>query len=199
MSLSSVKFIPELNYYYGNFVKNSRLNKYKIKIPPLFSESIVTPKSFLQLLFDDNWPNIYTNYIFCYRQETSQSAWPSVIKDRINLYSNSSQYYILDDTNNIDSSAANIFSLQSDDITMLDKLLQYRLDSSSVTIADIDSTSLSTNLSLMIYRYLDLQINDNYQPYNNTTLIADSSIILEVMYESYLIEKMFLYIADRGS
>jgi hypothetical protein len=82
---------------------------------------------------------------------------------------------------------------------MLDKLLEYRLDGTSVTLVDIDSTALSTNLSILIYRYLDLRINNNYQLYNNTTLIANLSIILEVSYEAYLIEKMFLYISDKGT
>jgi len=192
-ALSSVKFIGELNYYFREFVKVSSLNKYL--------ESIITPKSFIELLFSDSWPKIYTDYIYCYRQETSQSSWPSTVRDRINLYSNSSQYYMLANSNEggLDSTSTNIFQLQSDDITMLDKLLEYRLDGTSVTLADIDSTSLLTNLSILIYRYLDLKINNNYHAYNNTTLIADSSKILEVSYESYVIENMFIYISDKGT
>jgi len=201
MSISSVVFIPELNYYFGEFVRNTKLNKYQIKSPASFLESIITPKSFIELLFNDSWPSIYTDYIYCYRQETSQSAWPSSIKNRINLYSNSSQYYVLADSNEsgIDSTSSNIFLLQQDDLTMLDKLLEYRLDGTSVTIADIDSTALTTNLSILIYQYLDLKINNNYQAYNNTVLIADQSKILEVMYEEYVIENMFNYVSERGS
>jgi len=199
MPLSSVKFIGELNYYFGSFIRTSKVNKYQIKIPASFSSSIITPKSFIQLLFDDNWPSLYTDYIYCYRQETSQSAWASTIKDRINLYSNASQYYTLSNSNSLDSTATNIFQLQVDDILMLDKLLEYRLDGTSVTLVAIDSTALSTNLSILIYRYLDLKINNNYSPYNNTTLIADPSIILETSYESYVVENMFNYISDKGT
>lgn len=201
MPLSSVKFVPELNYYFGSFVKISELNKNQVKIPASFSSSIITPKSFIELLFNDEWPTIYTDYIYCYREETSQSAWASTIKDRINLYSNSSHYYVLANSNEagIDSTSSNIFLLKQDDILMLDKLLEYRLDSTGTVLTDIDSTALATNLSIMIYLYLDLKINNNYQIYNNLILIADSSIILEVMYESYLIENMFNYISDKGT
>jgi len=199
MSLSSTILVPELQYYFGSFVKSSRLNKYQMKIPATFSDSIVTPASFIQLLFDDDWPSIYTSYKYCYRRITDKSSWPSTLRDRICLYSQSAQYYELDDTNCLDSTSTNIFLLQSDDITMLDKLLEYRLDGTSVTIADIDSTALTTNLSLMIYLYLDLQLNNKYQPYNDTTLIADSTKMLEVSYEAYLIEKMFLYISVKGT
>lgn len=199
MPLSSTNLIPELQYYFGSFLRSSRLNKYQIKIPATFSESIVTPASFIQLLFDDNWSSTYTSYKYCYREETSKSAWPSTLRDRACLYSQSAKYYTLDDTNNLDSTSTNIFQLQSDDLTMLDKLLEYRLDSTVVILTDIDSTALTTNLSMLIYRYLDLQINNNYQAYNNTTLISSASIILEVSYETYLIEKMFLYITNKGT
>jgi len=197
--LSSTIIVPELQYYFGNFLLSSQLNKYQIKIPATFSQSIVTPTSFIQLLFDDSWPVIYTSYKYCYAEETDKSSWPSTLRDRGCIYSQSVKYYNLSSSNNIDSTSSNIFNLKSDDLMMLDRLLTYRIDSSSANISDIDSTSLTTNLSLMIYRYLDLQINNNYQPYNNTTLIADASILLEVMYEVYLIEKMFQYISDEGT
>lgn len=197
--LSSTIIVPELQYYFGNFLISSNLNKYQIKIPVSFSETITTPTSFLQLLFDDSWPVIYTSYKYCYSEETDKSVWPSTLRDRGCIYSQSVKYYNLSSTNNIDSTSSNIFSLQQDDLMMLDRLLTYRIDSSSATIADIDSTALTTNLSLMIYRYLDLQINNNYQPYNDTTLIANASILLEVMFEVYLIEKMFNNISDRGT
>jgi hypothetical protein len=197
--ISSTILVPELQYYFGYFVKSSRLNKYQINIPATFSETIVSPASFIQLLFDDNWPSIYTSYKYCYREITDKSQWPSALRDRLCLYSQSAKYYVLNDINNLDSTSTNIFQLKQDDIKMLDKLLEYRLDGTSVTLVDIDSTALSTNLSILIYRYLDLRINNNYQLYNNTTLIANLSIILEVSYEAYLIEKMFLYISDKGT
>ena len=201
MSLSSTKFVTELQYYFENFVEGSQLNKYQLKSPTTFSSAYITPASFIQLLFDDNWPSTYTSYKYCYKL-LNRTSWTGAIRDRLGIYSQSAQYYIIDPecpTNCNDSTSNNIFLLQSDDFTMLDKLLQYRLDDTSVTIADIDSTALTTNLSLMVYRYLDLKLNNNYLPYNNTTLISSTSFVLEVCYESYLIENMFLYMADRGS
>ena len=200
MSLNSVKFVPELQYYFEKFVESSSLNKYQFRSPATFSESYTTPASFTELLFADNWPSIYTSYKYCYR-ELDRTSWTGSIRDRLGIYSQSAQYYIIDEEcpTGCNNSTSNIFQLQTDDITMLDKLLQWRLDSTSVTIADIDSTALVTNLSILIYRYLDLKLNNNYTAYNNTTLIADQTRILEVVYESYVIENMFNYMADKGS
>jgi len=200
MPLSSTKFITELQFYFENFVENGQLNKYQFKSPATFSSDYITPASFIQLLFDDNWPSSYTSYKYCYRL-LNRTLWTGSIRDRLGVYSQSAQYYVIDEECPIgcDSTSTNIFSLQNDDFTMLDKLLQYRLDNTSVTIANIDSTALTTNLSLMIFRYLDLKLNNNYLDYNNTILISNAEIVLEVCYEAYLIENMFLYIADKGS
>lgn len=201
MPLSSTKFVPELQYYFEIYVKSSQLNKYQFKTPSTFSETYVTPSSFIQLLFDDNWPSIYRSYKYCYRS-LDRSSWSGPIRDRLGVYSQSAQYYVIDETcpiNCNDSTSSNIFLLQDDDFTMLDKLLQYRIDDTSVTIADIDSTALVTNLSKLIYKYLDLKLNNNYSAYNNTTLISNPDIALEVCYEAYLIETMFLYMAAKGT
>ena len=199
MILTSTILIPELQYYSALFLKSLTLNKNNLKIPASFSEIYTTPTSFIQLLFDDNWPKLYTSYKYLYTLVSSKSSWPQVFRDRALIYPNSAQYYMLSPDDQTSSTNINIFNLKNDDFLLLNKLLEYRLDSTSVTITDIDSTSLTTNLSIMIYKYLDLKLNNRYQSYNNTVLISDSTKPLEVLYESHLIENFFVFMTNKGT
>lgn len=199
MILSSTILIPELQYYSELFLKSLTLNKNNLKIPASFSSIYTTPTSFIQLLFDENWPRLYTSYKYLYTMVTSKSSWPQVFRDRTLIYPESAQYYILSPDDQTSSTNINIFNLRSDDFLLLDKLLEYRLDSTSVVLTDIDSTALTTNLSIMIYKYLDLKLNDRYQSYNNITLISDSTRPLEVLYEAYLIENFFIFMTSKGT
>ncbi len=196
--LASTIFIPELNYYSGLFLKKVTLNKNNLPIPAEFSEIFTTEKSFLQLLFDgENWPKNFLSYKYLYTL-TSRTSWPQIFKDRLLIYPASAQCYMLSPVDETSSTNMNIFNLRCDDFIMLDKLLSYYLDSTSVTITDIDSTALITNLSILIYKYLDLKLNNNYQSYNNTILISDGTKPLEVLYETYLIENFFTFMTNKG-
>jgi hypothetical protein len=199
MILSSTILVAELQYYSELFLKSLTLNKNNLKIPASFSSIYTTPTSFIQLLFDENWPTLYTSYKYLYTMVTSKSSWPQVFRDRTLIYPESAQYYILSPDDQTSSTNINIFNLRSDDFLLLDKLLEYRLDSTSVVLTDIDSTALTTNLSIMIYKYLDLKLNDRYQSYNNTTLISDSTRPLEVLYEAYLVENFFIFMTSKGT
>lgn len=198
MTLSSTILIPELQYYSEQFLKSLTLNKNNIPIPATFAEVYTIPQSFVQLLFDENWPKLYTSYKYLYTL-VSRTAWPQVFKDRLLIYPASGQCYMLSPVDETSSTNINIFNLRSDDFTMLNKLLDYRLDSTSVTLIDIDSTALTTNLSIMIYRYLDLKINEHYQYYNNTILISDATKPLEVLYETFLLENFFVFMTNKGT
>jgi hypothetical protein len=97
---------------------------------------------------------------------------------------------------------------------MLDALLAYRQDSTSVVLIDstsnvivTDSTSgittvyatldsLSTSLSKEIYLYLQFKINDNYDLYDGSNIISDCSL-LATCFELKLIDEYFQYMTSR--
>ena len=100
----------------------------------------------------------------------------------------------------------NFFCLKTDDFTMLNKLLQYRQDSSSTTIVDIVYSDLETCLSRLIYIYLDLKLNENYSLYDNLELISGPecceecgccNLCLLYPYETYVGEEIFKFISGR--
>jgi hypothetical protein len=191
MVLLSTKLVPELQYYFSTFLRASTLNKYSITYPAVLDcPCLDQNKSFIRLLFDDNWPKTYTSYRYLYREETNKGSWPEQVKTRLCLYPVSGKCYLSD--RDPPEANINLFNLQDDDILVLDKLLEYRCaDSTSIITLDIDYNLLTTNLSKMIFLYLDLKINGSYERYNDETLISAESSVLECLYEVYLGENMF--------
>jgi len=212
--------VPELQNYYTKFISEGQLNKNGISHSVRICHSFMNKNSFLRLLFEDVWPKIYNSYRYLYRDDANNLGWPAIIRDRAMVYPLSSKYYKSDD----DSTAVcniNAFNLSDNDLVLLDALLKYRLtDATSLIVIDstsvtdpifIDSTSADTTavltvnyerlsrFSKLVFQYLNLEVNQDISYYNNTTLIADKDSVLESTYESYVLEKMFVFIADRGT
>jgi len=204
MTLASTKLVPELQYYFENFIRFSIINKNQIPAPVTIEDTYIPQQSFIELLFNDDYS--YTSYKYHYSESASRSTIPLEYLDRIMLYPASGKYMELNDT------GENLFLLQSNDFTMLDALLSYRLDSTSLTIIDttgtisFDSTSVilyadfdsfTTSLSKLIFLYLDLKIRDNTENYNNISLISNGGL-LPSCYEAYILDEFFKIISARG-
>jgi hypothetical protein len=165
----------------------------------------LTGGTVVELLCNENFP--YDSYTYLYKNEDRRQCWPTITRQRLMIYP-SSKYYIPD------NSGDNIFDLKTQDFTLLDTLLQYRHDSTSLTIVDstsislvTDSTantailyanfeSLNTPLSKLIYLYLDLKIYNNYENYDNLTLITTGTL-LETCFELKLIDEYFAFMTNR--
>lgn len=157
--------------------------------------------SFIELLFNEDFSG--SEYKYKYKEETFGS-WPSVVVRRITIYP-SPKYLAQDDV-----LGENIFSLTSEEFSLLDSLLAYRMDATSLTIIDtsetyFDSTAtilycsynnLSSSLSKLIYLYLDLKINGNTDKYDNVNLISSGGLLTSC-YEAYVIDKYFAEVSAR--
>jgi hypothetical protein len=206
----SPKVVPELQHWFYDFVINSVVTKYVVPAPVDIDTQWMPQRSFIELLFNEQYP--YNSYEYRYKQNTNNSGWPSCVRTRIMIYGAAADYLVLDPTGD------NVFLLQQDDFTMLDALLAYRQDSTGVTMIDttagvtvFDSTSgvltvyydgLSTPLSKLIYLYLKLMIYSDISRYNNLTVISRTDtnptyIVLENMYELFLIDKYFTAVSNR--
>ena len=189
--LLSTKLVPELQYYFATFLRATILNKHGIFYPAVLDcPCLDGNKSFVRLLFDDKWPKAYTFYRYLYREETNKGSWPQQVRTRLSVYPSSGKCYLSD--RDPPEADINLFNLQSDDLLMLDKLLEYRTaDSTSTVVLTMDYDLLATTLSKMIFLYLDLKINGSYERYNDEALISSESSVLECFYEVYLVENMF--------
>jgi len=207
MTLASTILVGELQAWSHSFILGSTINKNAVPLPVDIGDVYLSPNSFIALLFNDDYDTVtYPNYKYLYKEE-SISCWPSTVKNRIMIYPISAKYLVIDD-----DEGTNVFTLQSDDFSLLDALLSYRGDSTGVIIVDsvttyFDSTAnilyatynnLSTILSKLIFLYLDLKLNDNYSNYNNTTLVSNGTI-LETLYEMYVMDQYFDFMSLRES
>lgn len=204
MTLASTNLVPELQYWFNYFVINSEVNKNQIPIPTTLDDVYLPQKSFIELLFNENYE--YDEYKYYYEQDTNKYGWPYIVKTRMGVYPSSAKYYTLSD-----STATNLFDLQEHDVTLLNALLAYRADSTAVSIIT-DSTAvafinnilyssynnLETNLSKLIFLYLDLKINENYSNYNNENLVSEGSL-LESLYETYVLDEMFKLVSNKST
>jgi len=217
---SSTIVMPELNHYFSKFLLEAKLNKSQYPGSIIFDNEVMVDnkQSFVRMLFDDEWPKLQTSYRYLYREETSLGSWPQVIIDRAMIYPTSAKYYVCDN----DSTAVcdiNAFNLQQNDLTILNALLINRTqDSSSLILLDttsvidpilIDSTSSEpskltvnftklSNLSKLVYVYLEYAIYKSFDHYNSEDLISNKTQVLETCYEAYVMERIFKYAADRG-
>jgi len=201
MTLASTALVPELQYYINNFVISSVVNKYEVPVPVTVDEIFLTPGTVVELLFADTFSS--STYTYLYKEE-DRASWPVLTRQRLMLYP-SSKYYIPSPT------GGNIFNLQGHDFVLLDSLLKYRQDSTSLTIVDSTSVSfvdsipailyanfetLNTPLSKLIYLYLQLKIYNNYSNYNNLNLITTGTL-LETCFELKLVDEFFTFMTDR--
>lgn len=207
MTLTSTRLVPELQKWFNDFVKNSSVNRYAVPMPVDIADVYLTPNSFIALLFNDSYDaSLYPEYKYLYKEEHI-SCWPNTAKTRLMIYPYCASYHVIDD-----DEGTNIFLLQNDDFTLLDALLSFRADSTALTIVDsvttyFDSTSnilyatygnLSTDLSKLIFLYLDLEVNGNFSNYNNSSLVSNGDL-LESFYEMYVIDKYFAFMTARES
>jgi hypothetical protein len=198
LTIASTIVVLELQYWIQKFIVESTVNKNGVPTPSSIDTLYLPQKSFIEMLFNDNYS--WEEYKYLYTEQP-KASWPSPISVRLNLYPASGKYYEISS----DSTGVNLFHLQSEDLTMLNTLLAYRIDSTSVSIIDstseisFDSTSniltcnysnFTTDLSKLIYLYLDLKINGNFSRYNNTTLISQGTL-LETFYELYVLDQFF--------
>lgn len=201
MPLLYTRVAPDLLYYGQQYVINSTANKAKIPIPPEIPVTIFgyDNRSFIRLLFDENWPINFHSYRYLYRNETCENTASEALRRRMRIYGEINNLYVCDN----DSTSVcniNLFNLQPDDLTMLDLLLTYRTDSTAfINISSIVYSNLNTVLSKLIHIYLNFKINNNYSDFDNAIPLSSSIQVLENFYESYLVDTIFKYISSLGS
>lgn len=120
----------------------------------------------------------------------------------------------------IDSTSSdNNFSLEADDFLLLNALNIYRCDSTALIVYEqvdnpsnslfrlpnelkwmlsLSFQSLSTPLSKLIFLYLNLKVNHEYDFYRWTSSNYIGTNLFEQLYETYVIDNVFQYIVKSG-
>jgi hypothetical protein len=210
-SLDSTIVVPELQLWSNRFVLSSIVNKYEVPYPVYDLTHCYPEGSFISMLFDDNYPHDFYEYL--YAQKEDRLSWPWVVRQRLLVYPRSGKYEIINN-----QTGTNLFLLQQDDFTMLDALLAFRMDSTSLTVIDDSSASVSlvydttsditiltasiatlnTELSKLIFIYLDLCVNGNTSNYDGITPISTDHA-LQTIYELYVLDKYYEIVSARNT
>jgi hypothetical protein len=190
------RLIPELQFYAESFMRKAKLNINQPDIPVTIDRAFLgIDNSFIRLLFDEEWPMLYDHYTFLFTP-VNRNYLPQDILMRLMLYPTTGTCLLCTS----DSTGGNVFNLQEDDYTMLDELLKYKLtDSTSEYHLTIDYDSLTTDLSKLIYIYLDIKVNHSYQYYREGNPISKLGDILTNVYEVFVGEFIFEYISNLGT
>ena len=215
--LTSYTIVPELQHWYNLFVVDSSIvTKDRIPPPVDIPELYLSNVSFISMLFNNSY--CQDSYQYKYKQETNVLCIPRVAYDRMIVYPGSSQYVNIDPAgDNIFALQADDFTLldallkyrtlicdstgvetacgvdaTSFDLVMVDSTSTSFVCDTTTNICILQASlgSLSTELSKLIYLYLDLKVNGNFLNYNNTSLISTGGM-LESCYESYLIDEYY--------
>jgi hypothetical protein len=206
--VASTIVVPELEIYSRRFIVDSRVNEFGVPFPPdIKVDTTCYPQgSFITMLFDECYDLDY--YEVLYAEILDKLSWPAVVRRRLNVYPISAKYM---EINNL--TGRNLFNLQTDDLTLLDSLLEYRqdttglvvIDTTSITTTTLDTSgsiailttslvSLSTELSQLIFVYLDLVINKSISNYNSNVPIS-TDYSLQTVYELFVVDKYFEYLS----
>jgi len=181
----SYRYIPELDYYFRSYwLSRGEITIDNINIPIVDSENQDLPTgSFLQLLFSQTFDSTSYTYLF---SETEIADLSKSLEERLKVSGSTTEVYMSTSS----SSGENIFSLEDDDLTLLSKLSSYRIGINP-NISSINYDNLSTNLSKLIYIYLDLVLNQSYSVLNSSTVIGDDDNALESLFELYVINESY--------
>lgn len=183
---------------------SAAINKYLVQPPTDIGTLFLGTNSFIEMLFNEDFAgNEYkTDYI-----EESFGLWPSVVVRRVQIYPGAKY---LSQAVDGDERAEDIWNFTNEEKAMLDALLAYRMDSTSLSFVDstttisFDSTAtilyaninnFTSKLAKLIYLYLDLKVNGNIANYNNLDLVSTGGL-LSTLYELYVINEFFRHTTD---
>jgi len=211
ISFSGYTLVPELQHWYKEFIIKSVINRDRIPPPSDINPINFPPQSFINLLLNDEYMADF--YEYTYTLVSDFFCVPRQASSRLQIYPGLWQYV------NLDPTGDNIFELNNHDLIMLDALLAYRNDSTSLTIIDSTSVSIITDataefsilyasydsldgcLAKLIYLYLQLQIYGSYQLYNNLDLVSSCDMhpksLLCNIFESYVMDAYFKFMMNR--
>lgn len=177
-------------YYTENMLVKSTLNRNFTLFSSIEESMLGENRSFIRLLFDDAWG--YLNYTYLYN-EYEYSNIPMTIRTRLSVIPGYKLYYT-DSSSNCD---INLYNITNENIELLNLLLEYRI-TGKVDISKIDVDKLTSNLSKIIYYFLQFELTKDCTQYIKlNTLCANSNSALESLYEMYVCNFMFEYLSNK--
>jgi len=180
--------IPDLNNSLEKYFLVERdITTIFLNSPEKFPDEFVTGKSVFDLLFNNYYS--YDEYIYTF-SPFDYSSFPSNIINRINSSINRPDVYVTD------ISGENIFNFTEEEIGMFDKLLEYR-NLQLNDLSGIDYSGMVSDLSKLIFIYLDIIRFKNHERINNLIdfqISEERNKLLNRLYYNYVMDEVHKYV-----
>lgn len=178
-------YLPELNYWFSQYwLLYGDVTVHQASIP-VIDDDIEDTSSVFCLLFNPAFSSLSYRYLFEKKTLLSRSK---KIVERLITYGSFSEIYEASEDGD------NILDFQDDDIFMFDTLLTLRL-TGECDIDEINYESLNTNISKLLFVYIDMLYNNNFECVNYLETI-DPSNIIEQMLKLFVINESHRAIRD---
>jgi len=177
-------FIPELNYHLYENIYGGTLNKKHFKVPIKTNSSWSVTNSVFNLLFNETFSA--PNYSYKFSELNFTELDDMDLKRRLSLHIVNLEIYVISDS----TEATNVFMFDDEELELLDRLYDFRLND-VVHIESITYEELESNFSKLLYIYLSYMNDGDFSLYNTNELICNNSRFIEIVFEKYLIDKMF--------
>jgi len=180
------QYIPELDYHFDQYWSTRgeiRINN--VFLPEVETEENNIPTgSFIELLFSQAF--VYDDYKYRF-EEIAYTLFTKPIRERLQNSSTLINCYISTDS----TSETNLFSLETTDLILLDKLKDYRQDVEGLNLDDVIYDDLTTALSKLIYIYLDIMLHNSYERFNTIDTLSTEDNLLCNLFETYVVNEAY--------
>lgn len=181
--MNLLQYIPDIDYWFAKYWgERGELTTVHIPVPEILSDLPPSAKgSFIQLLFSETFP--FDVYFYKFKS-VSITTFPKRIQERIRRKHNLDSYYFASSEGTID-----LYQLNEQTLYMLDMLYNYRqgetftLNGSGIVYGDL------TRLGKLIYIYLEVMLDDNYEKLAYPELLPSGNELLENLFEFYVLNE----------
>ncbi len=187
-------FLPELNYWCNLRKFEGPINEFNYDFPVALSDKWSTENSVIDLLFNDGFDS--TSYIIVFKEIDFSSLGDAALNNRLSTHISSDLHIFVSENAKYeslysnDNDASNILEITPEEESLLDLLLVFRR-TNTVDITSIIYEDLNSSLSKLIYLYLYLKTNKNYDLFNMVLPVANEDRFLELIYEKYVLDAYF--------
>lgn len=179
------QYLPELDYYFKNYWNTyKQIEYFNVYLPEIESIGNISTNSVFALLFNNSFSE--SDYTYKFDEETyNYPNFSENIRERLSFTSNLIIGYIGDSTGN-----TTLVATTEEIIELLTHLYQYRINGTT-DISSIVYANLSSNISKLIYIYLDAMINDDYDLVDDIIPISASTNMIDNLFELYVINEIY--------
>ena len=187
-------FLPELNYWINLRTFEGPINEFNYDFPVTLSDKWTTEDSVINLLFNDCFDS--TSYTIVFKEINFRSLGDATLNNRLSSHISSDLHIFVPENTKYETlysdytAASNILEITYEEVSLLDLLLEFRLNK-IVDISSIIYANLTSSLSKLIYLYLYLKTNKNYDLFDMVLPVANEDRFLELIYEKYVLDAYF--------